>query len=57
MHIKRAIPPNNWVEVVVWLDDRIYDPDYTNVTGMYIKNDQGFLDTFYIDDIKLLVQQ
>jgi hypothetical protein len=55
LHINRSIPPNNWVEVIVWLDDLVHDPDYANITGMYIKNDTGFLSTFYIDDVKLLV--
>ena len=57
LHINRSIPPNNWVEVVVWLDDLINDPNYSYVTGMYIKNDQEFIDTFYVDDVHLLVQQ
>jgi hypothetical protein len=57
LHINHAIPPNTWVEVVVWLDDLIHDPDYTNVTGMYIKNDEAALNTYYIDDVRLLVRQ
>jgi hypothetical protein len=57
LHINRAIPPDSWVEVVVWLDDLIYDPIYTNITGLYIKNDAEFLHPFYIDDVRLLVQR
>jgi len=57
LHINHTIPPNTWVEVILWLDDQIYDPDYANVTGMYIKNDKGFLNPYYIDDIQLLVQR
>ena len=57
LHINHSIPPNTWVEVILWLDDRIYDPDYDNITGVYIKNDKGFLHPYYIDDIQLLVQQ
>lgn len=57
LHINRSIPPDSWVEVIVWLDDLIYDPNYTNVTGMYIKNDKGFLHPYYIDDVQLLVQR
>jgi hypothetical protein len=57
LHINRSIPPNTWVEIVVWLDDLQFDPDYTYVTGLYIKNDKGFLDTYYVDDIQILVQK
>ncbi len=57
LHINRSIPPNTWVEVILWLDDQIYDPDYANITGLYIKNDKGFLKTYYIDDLQLLVQK
>jgi hypothetical protein len=56
LQINHTIPPNTWVEIILWLDDQIYDPDYVNVTGMYIKNDKGFLKPFYIDDVQLLVQ-
>jgi hypothetical protein len=57
LHINRSIPPNTWVEVVVWLDDLRYDPIYTYVTGMYIKNDEGFFGPYYIDDVQLLVRK
>jgi hypothetical protein len=57
LHVNRSIPPSSWVEVIVWLDDLIYDPNYTNITGMYIKNDKGFLNPYYIDDVQLLVQR
>jgi hypothetical protein len=57
LHINHSIPPNTWVEVILWLDDQIYDPDYVNITGIYIKNDKGFLKPYYIDDVQLLVQR
>lgn len=57
LHINHSIPPNTWVEIILWLDDQIYDPDYVNITGMYIKNDKGFLKPYYIDDLQLLVQR
>lgn len=57
LHFNRSIPPDTWVEVVVWLDDLLYDPDYKYVTGMYIKNDEGFVGPYYIDDVQLLVQK
>jgi hypothetical protein len=57
LHINRTIPPNTWVEVVLWLDDQVYEPEYTYITGMYIKNDKEILTTYYIDDIQLLVDR
>jgi hypothetical protein len=57
LHINRTIPPNMWTEVILWLDDQVYDPDYTYVTGMYIKNDKDILTTYYVDDVQLLVQR
>ncbi|NJM04959.1 hypothetical protein HC891_00090 [Candidatus Gracilibacteria bacterium] len=57
LDINTDIPPDTWVEVVVWLDNLIFDPDYKYVTGFYIKNAPSFLNTYYIDEVKLLVQQ
>jgi hypothetical protein len=57
LHINRTIPPNTWVEVVLWLDDQVYEPEYTYITGMYFKNDKEILTTYYIDDIQLLVDR
>jgi hypothetical protein len=50
-----SIPPNTWVEIEVLIDNLIYDPDYKYVTGFYLKNDIGFLTTFYVDDVKLIL--
>jgi hypothetical protein len=55
LDINTDIPPDTWVEVVVWLDNLIFDPDYEYVTGFYIKNAPSFLNTYYIDDVKLLL--
>lgn len=55
--INRAIRPGEWAEVIVWLDERLYDPNYAYVTGMYIKNDADFLDAFYVDRVSLLVER
>jgi len=57
LHINRSIPPNTWVEVILWLDDQIYDPNYTYITGVYIKNDKGILTTYNVDDVQLLVKR
>jgi hypothetical protein len=53
--INRSIEPNTWVQVVLWLDDLIYEPDYTYITGIYIKNDEQFRKTFYIDKVSLIL--
>ena len=55
--INRTIPPNTWVEIDLWLDDLLYDPNYRYITGIYIKNDVGFLQTYYIAQMRLLVKK
>lgn len=56
LNINRNIPPETWVEVIIWLDSLRYDPEYTYVTGLYIKNDELFNENFYLDHIDLLLQ-
>ncbi len=51
--LNHPIPPQTWVEVRVRLDSLIYEPDYQYVTGFYIKNDEEFLQTVFIDDVKI----
>lgn len=53
--LNRAIPPDTWAQVIVWLDEREFDPLYSYVTGFYIKNDAGFNTTYYVDNISLLM--
>jgi hypothetical protein len=53
--VKNTVPPNTWVEAVVWLDKLPYEPDYKYVTGIYIKNDEWFRRTFYVDQVNLLM--
>ncbi len=53
--LNRALPAETWVEVMVWLDDLPFDPDYTYVTGLYVKSDVGFRQTFYVDEVALVV--
>lgn len=50
----RELPPFTWVEVVIWLDELPFDPEYTYITGLYIKNDVDFRATFYVDDVALI---
>jgi hypothetical protein len=49
------IPPNEWTKVEVWLEDLLFDPDYEYVTGFYIKNDEGFYKTVYIDQVEMVM--
>ncbi len=53
--VKRDIPPNTWLPITLWLDSLPYDPLYKNVTGIYLKNDASFRQTFYLDQIDLLM--
>lgn len=55
--VNRSIPPNTWVQVELWLDDRVYDPDYLYVTGFYIKADTTVLHTIYVDDVQLITTE
>ncbi len=52
--LNQAIPPNQWVELIIWLDQLPYDPDYVYVTGIYLKNGDLFRDTYYVDRVVLL---
>jgi hypothetical protein len=49
--INDDIPPKTWVQVYIWLDDLLFDPDYEYVTGIYIKNDEQFFETALIDEL------
>jgi hypothetical protein len=53
--VNRSIPPHTWVNIVVWLDKLLYDPSYTFVTGIVIKNDVAIRNTYYIDQISVLM--
>jgi hypothetical protein len=53
--INRPIPAETWVEVTLLLKNLPYDPSYTYITALYIKNDEGVRNTFYVDDVRLLV--
>ncbi len=55
LSVNRDLPPNTWLEITVWLDSLPYDPLYKNVTGVYLKNDAGLRQTFYVDQIDLLM--
>ncbi len=53
--INETVPPDTWVDVVLWLNDRQYDPVYKYVTAFYLKNDEGFQFPYYIDDVHLIM--
>lgn len=52
---ENGIPANTWAEVIIWLDERILDPEYTYFTGLYLKNDEFFVKPFFVDDVALLI--
>jgi hypothetical protein len=51
----RPFPPDEWTYVELWLDDLLFDPMYEYVTGFYIKNDRGFFQPVYLDDVHLIM--
>jgi hypothetical protein len=55
LDINYDIPSNTWVQIDVWLDKLHFDPDYKYVTGFLIKNDKGFYNTVFIDQVELLL--
>ena len=57
LNVNRALPPNTWTEITVWLDKLQYDPMYDNVTGIYLKTDRGVQNTIYVADVTLLSSQ
>ncbi|OAN46056.1 hypothetical protein A6A03_02015 [Chloroflexus islandicus] len=54
--LNRAIAPGEWAEIYVWLDDLIYEPQYTYVTGFYLKTSSDLVPQYYVDQIEFLVR-
>lgn len=52
--IDKSIAPGTWAKVVLWLDEREFDPNYKYVTALAIKN-QDREEPLYVDDVHLLV--
>jgi hypothetical protein len=50
-----SIPPNTWVQIYVWIDNLVYDPISNYITAFYIKNDEGFYNTIYVDDVEAIL--
>ena len=53
--VTNTIPPNTWIYITNWIDDRIFDPKYEYVVGFYLKNEPGFLRTVLIDDVNIML--
>ena len=53
--LNRSIPPETWVEIYLPFDLLIYDPEYSNVVGFYLKNDADFTNTVYVDKVSLVM--
>lgn len=49
------LPANTWIRIIVWLDDLQYDPLYEYVTGIWLINDEDFFQTYYIDEVQLIL--
>ncbi|MEZ4714213.1 MAG: hypothetical protein R3A44_43930 [Caldilineaceae bacterium] len=56
LELNRSIPPNTWAPVIVIFKELLFDPEFEYLTGFYIKNDEGYNDTFYIDNIATIWQ-
>lgn len=55
LDLNRPIPPETWVQVFLPLETLIFDPEYENVVGFYLKNDEGFRNTIYLDEISVIM--
>ena len=53
--VNQWIPPDTWIEIEIDLGALPYQPEFRYVTALYLKNDAGFYDTFYIDDVRLVI--
>ena len=52
--ITNDIPPNTWIWVTNWFEDRSKHLEMTFITGMYIRTDIGFHSPVLIDDVKFI---
>jgi hypothetical protein len=55
--INQTIPAKSWEDVIIWIDDLIYDPTYKYVTGFYLKPDEKYRSSFYIDQVSLILMK
>lgn len=54
--LNRAIAAGEWAEIYVWLDDLIYEPEYTYVTGFYLKTSSDLVTKYYVDQVEWLIR-
>lgn len=57
LDVTEVVPPNTWIQIEVWLNDLIYDPEYKYVTGIIIKNDELFMRTAFVDDVEMVIKE
>lgn len=57
LDFNKVIPAQTWVNVLLWLNEREFDPQYEYVTGFYIKNNAGYYNTFSVDEVQLLMAE
>lgn len=55
LKVHQDIPAKQWANVYLVLDELLYDPEYSYITGFQIKNDLSLQTSVYIDDIRLIV--
>lgn len=55
LNVEEDIPPDTWVQVELWLNDLLFEPEYTYVTGFSIENAETFLRTVYIDQLEMVI--
>lgn len=56
LEFNRALPAGEWSEVIVWLDNLIYDPTTRYLTGFYIKTGEAYEGTYFIDEVLLITE-
>jgi hypothetical protein len=57
LDINQPVPPRTSFEVVIWIDDREFDPVYNYVTGLQIVHDTTLKHTYYVERVLLLVER
>lgn len=53
--VDTAVPPRTWVKVEFYINSELLDDNMTYLTGFSIHNNEGFLQTYFIDGVQLLL--
>lgn len=53
--IDTAVPPRAWVKVEFYINSQLLDNEMAYLTGFSIHNNEGFLQTYFIDGVQLLL--